>query len=334
MLDRGEVLYFHNMSIQWIKKRKTDHTGGKTVIEQYVYRDEDIVFRIIVDSNTGEWAVNQVYAHGELAVDDPVAFSDCPNAVCSSGGWSFLGKDQVQSVESIFNPDTFTNQTQYYSTFGISLTTSSIPSGFTSREQDTRNIMYFRRRYYKTNIGLFSTHDPVDRVLNKYIYAANNPIRLFDPFGMKEKENKECPCSYKFKIDKSCRNQCQNVKNAIDKACNDGVKRAPARFKNMAECVSKHCNEGYTIFKFRHDVYCAENGENNCDNNTCARQPPASNSIILCPKFFKMSSCEQGNIFYHEILHFCGYIAKETYGIANASFPECKIYPGDCSKKK
>ncbi len=44
-----------------IDKRETDHTGGKTVIEQYVYRNEDIVFRIIVDLCTGVRAVNQVF---------------------------------------------------------------------------------------------------------------------------------------------------------------------------------------------------------------------------------------------------------------------------------
>ncbi len=80
---------------RWIEKREADHTGGKTNIEQYVYRDEDIVFRIIVDSNTGEWAVNQVYTHGELAVDDPVAFPDCPNAVCLSGGWNPERRESV-----------------------------------------------------------------------------------------------------------------------------------------------------------------------------------------------------------------------------------------------
>ncbi len=90
-----EAHYGYNPLGRRIEKRETDHTGGKTNIEQYVYRDEDIAFRIIVDPNTGERAVNQVYTHGELAVDDPVAFSDCPNTVCSSGGWSFLAKDQV-----------------------------------------------------------------------------------------------------------------------------------------------------------------------------------------------------------------------------------------------
>ncbi len=97
-----EAHYAYDPLGRRIEKREIDHTGGKTIIKQYVYRDEDIVFRIIVDSNTGERAVNQVYTHGELAVDDPVAFSDCPNSVCSSGNWSLPGKDQIQSVEAFF----------------------------------------------------------------------------------------------------------------------------------------------------------------------------------------------------------------------------------------
>ncbi len=104
--------------------------------------------------------MNQVYTHGGLAVDDPVAFSDCPNAVCSSGGWSFLGKDQVQSVEAFFNPDTFTNQTQYDSSFGISGNRNNFtPFGFQSREYGYRHLLFMRTRYVLHDIASFLSFD-------------------------------------------------------------------------------------------------------------------------------------------------------------------------------
>ncbi len=158
-----------------------------------MYRDEDIVFRIIVDPNTGERAVKQVYAHGELAVDDPVVFSDCPNTVCSSGGRSFFTKDQVQSVESLFNPDTFTNQTQYYSSFGFSLTNTTILFSYTSKENETYYILGYRSRMYIPSSGLFTEKESIEiNEINQFIlqvltmlYGYVSPVNEINSYGLR-----------------------------------------------------------------------------------------------------------------------------------------------------
>ncbi len=304
---------------------------------KYVYCNEAIVFRIIVDPNTGERAVNQLYPHSELAVDDPVAFTDCPKAMCSSGGWSFPGKDQVQSVETVFEPGASNYVTIVYTSFGLKFSlladSNKITYRYTAREKERYGILYFRKRYYNSVSGMFLSVDSVRRSFNKYIYAANHPTKLIDPFGMKEKENK-CECKYKFSVDESCNKVCNTVLNAIRKACEEGVKRAPQNYKNAAKCISEQCRKGfgYWILRNKYDVKCSSKGENGCNNKTCAVYSDAFSDINLCPKFFKFNECEQGNIFYHEMAHTCGYTDTTTYDIANASFPECPVYPGDCEK--
>ena len=43
---------------------------------------------------------------------------------------------------------------------------------------------YLRARYYSPGIGRFISEDPIRDGLNWYVYCENNPIILFDPFGL------------------------------------------------------------------------------------------------------------------------------------------------------
>ncbi len=121
-----------------------------------------------MDTNTGEQAVKQVYAHGERAVDARVAFSDCSNPVCSSGNWSLPGKDQVQSVETVFRPHTFQTHIQDYSSFGLTgvrMFQEAVLFQFTSRERGPLIYMYDRARIYDTIRGQFLGEDPLSDVM-------------------------------------------------------------------------------------------------------------------------------------------------------------------------
>jgi len=67
------------------------------------------------------------------------------------------------------------------------------PLKFTGKERDQETgLDYFGARYYKANVGRFTTVDPVykwnDNLLdaqlwNRYAYARNNPFRYVDPDG-------------------------------------------------------------------------------------------------------------------------------------------------------
>jgi RHS repeat-associated protein len=70
---------------------------------------------------------------------------------------------------------------------------ASQPRRFTGKERDAETgLDYFGARYYRANIGRFTTVDPVQTVQdnlvdpqrwNRYAYARNNPLRYTDPDG-------------------------------------------------------------------------------------------------------------------------------------------------------
>ena len=45
-------------------------------------------------------------------------------------------------------------------------------------------LIYLRARYYDSGVGAFTSEDPARDGLNWYVYANNNAINFFDPFGL------------------------------------------------------------------------------------------------------------------------------------------------------
>ncbi len=54
--------------------------------------------------------------------------------------------------------------------------------GFTGKEQDSSGLHYFGARYYDSNLGRFTSRDPVLSEL-PYAYVSNNPMNFIDPSG-------------------------------------------------------------------------------------------------------------------------------------------------------
>lgn len=60
---------------------------------------------------------------------------------------------------------------------------------FTGREGDAGTaLMYYRARYFSTEVGRFLSEDPIDFVggANVYAYVANDPIGFADPLGLQQ----------------------------------------------------------------------------------------------------------------------------------------------------
>lgn len=78
-------------------------------------------------------------------------------------------------------------QTYKYDSFGNERTesTSANPFRYNGEYTDlSSGLIYLRNRYYDPSIGRFISEDPIKDGLNWYVYANNNPIMFFDPFGL------------------------------------------------------------------------------------------------------------------------------------------------------
>jgi len=82
-------------------------------------------------------------------------------------------------------------QTQYtYAPFGATAVTGPTDANafqYTGRENDGTGLYYYRARYYHPTFQRFISEDPIGFVggVNYYAYAANRPIDLTEPFGLK-----------------------------------------------------------------------------------------------------------------------------------------------------
>jgi RHS repeat-associated protein len=84
-----------------------------------------------------------------------------------------------------------------YTPFGILANESeSIPQPFKFVGQygvmtEPNGLYYMRARYYDPEVGRFISEDPIGfgGGINLYLYAANNPLLLIDPLGLRETSN-------------------------------------------------------------------------------------------------------------------------------------------------
>lgn len=88
-------------------------------------------------------------------------------------------------------------QTQYiYEPFGMTTVTgaaASNPFQFTSRENDSSGLYYYRARYYSPLVQRFISEDPIgfrSGDTNLYAYVGNDPINMVDSMGLQRHEQR------------------------------------------------------------------------------------------------------------------------------------------------
>jgi RHS repeat-associated protein len=139
-----------------------------TLLKRYYYHTNAIYSVMALSNSTGELAEVYHYdAYGRTAVgtakgpDNQFFTPDDPIALNSAAG----------------NPYTFTGQ-----------------------RLDPSGLMYYKNRYYHTELGRFTSRDPIGYKdgNNQYQYVASSPIGRFDPSGLECC----CCCAEKISIDK------------------------------------------------------------------------------------------------------------------------------------
>jgi RHS repeat-associated protein len=129
----------------------------------------------------GGWSsATALYTHG-AGTDDPLVRY-------TAGGSQYYHKDGLGSVLAATDQNGATAGTQRFDAWGNQIASTGTISqyGYTGREPDATGLVYYRARYYDPSIGRFIQRDPIGLKggINRYAYAAGNPVRYADPSGL------------------------------------------------------------------------------------------------------------------------------------------------------
>lgn len=107
----------------------------------------------------------------------------------SSGPVNFLA-DALGNTVALTNASGTTLAQYTYEPFGKTTRagSSANPYQFTGRENDGAGLYFYRARYYNSTLQRFISEDPLGfggGDVNFYSYVRNDPVSLFDPFGLR-----------------------------------------------------------------------------------------------------------------------------------------------------
>ena len=199
--------YFYDALGRRLKKDVKDFNDlsnkKKTFVRQYAYNGTEMYLEFDNNSELLARYVSSIERTDDtLAVE--VTNKGVEYGISQASGTYLLLKDQLGSITHIADLSGNIVQKMDYSVYGIRTRVSdssdnditdnpviNIPFGFANREFDVETGLYFNRaRYYDPSTGRFmqmdkdpgSVQDP-SSIINKFIYAGNNPLNFVDPSG-------------------------------------------------------------------------------------------------------------------------------------------------------
>jgi RHS repeat-associated protein len=153
--------------------------NGQTT--RYIYDGEDILLEY-----DGANVLQARYTHGP-GIDEPIA-------VTKGSATFFYHQDGLGTVTDLTDAAGATAKSYSYDAYGNILEspgTVEQPYTYTGREFDSESgLYYYRARNYDPALGRFLQEDPMGLVggdINLLRYVRNNPVNLFDPFGLVDK---------------------------------------------------------------------------------------------------------------------------------------------------
>ncbi|MDB5801817.1 MAG: repeat-associated core domain protein [Rhodocyclales bacterium] len=169
-------------SYQYDAQGRRIRKSSGAIVTDYLYNGDDI------HAEYSSWAQpGAIYVHGE-GFDNQVARLPLVGGVLQPTRYfhtDALGSVVAATDVSTSGSDAVAN-TAAYDPFGAAQS-GSLPNGysFTGRERDETGLMYYRARYYDSNIGRFVARDPIglEGGINPYAYVGNAPLDARDPTG-------------------------------------------------------------------------------------------------------------------------------------------------------
>ena len=168
------------------------------------------------------------------------------------------------------------------------------------KSNGSTDFLYYRARYYDTNVGRFVSEDPIafQAGSNFYTYVRNQPTIFTDPAGLLNFDP-SCSCSGGFKrpdlelADQWAQAAASNITDINLRDC------VLDKLKNgTAKCGGKRCNKGSKGKKV-----------------TLGWAPPFGNTINLC-KAATYSDLWLACTMVHEAAHTCGHPFEGTPKLA------------------
>ncbi|MBT4334391.1 RHS repeat-associated core domain-containing protein [archaeon] len=149
-------------------------------------------------------------------------------ASVSDSGINYYHSDRLKSNRLITN--SFGEIIKQFNSlpFGQEIENTGIKFSFaTGKELDESDLYHFGARYYDSDLGRFTSIDPV-KENHAYSYVRNNPMNLVDPNGRDAVSLKQInlPSGYTNNIFESMRANFENVHNAGKYQCARGVSYA------------------------------------------------------------------------------------------------------------
>jgi len=157
----------------------------KSYAHHYLYHNQNII--AILDLNHNKQLLATI-VHHPSQVDTPLSITNHTTNKTyyyhrdHQGSIVALTNEEGNTVESIEydgHYGTILNHTQEEETFN--------PYGYTGREIDTKDLYYYRARYYDPTTQRFLSRDPIEFEagdFNFYRYVSNDPVNFVDPSGL------------------------------------------------------------------------------------------------------------------------------------------------------
>jgi len=157
----------------------------KSYAHHYLYDDQNII--AILDKNNNKQLLATI-VHHPTQIDTPLSITNH-----TTNKTYYYHRDHQGSIVALTNEEgKVVEHITYDGHYGVILQhfkqeTTLNPYGYTGRETDTKDLYYYRARYYDPTTQRFLSRDPIEFEagdFNFYRYVGNDCVNFRDPTGL------------------------------------------------------------------------------------------------------------------------------------------------------